>query len=190
MHFLHWSIVKQRSQSKRLEFGYLAFGWGIPFILSSIPLALGSYGKAYGWCWIEGTTSIESIVLQITEGFGMILIVIIYNIFTLLQIKATLSHGISDSTIGECLKKKLMKRLVYYPMVLIICIIPAAVHRIILSTGKENNTYVAILAADFQCLLGFGNCVVYGFTDNLKKKLKKKFNILIDNPELSTFSIK
>ena len=90
----------------------------------------------------------------------------------------------------ETLRKRLLQRLVYYPIVLIVCIIPAALHRILLA-AQHHNLYVEVVAADFQCLLGLGNCIVYGFTDNLKRKIKKKLNLLsLENPELSSISSK
>ena len=190
LHFLHWSIVKQRSYSKTLELCYLLYSWGLPLILSIIPLALGHYGPANGWCWIAGTNETSLILLQLSEGFGVIFLVISYNIITLFQIKFKLKQDSIEGYMDETLRKKLLQRLLYYPIVLIVCVLPAALHRILLAT-QINSSSVAIVAADFQCLLGLGNCIVYGFTDNLKRKIKKRLNMLsLDNPELSSNSIK
>ncbi|OMJ79134.1 hypothetical protein SteCoe_20925 [Stentor coeruleus] len=157
---------------------YLAFAWALPCALSVIPIFTNSYKITSGWCWIKGGMGIESIILQLVEGFATALAVLIYNTITLIKIKKKLKGELAKNEKEDRLRKKLMKRMIYYPLVLLICITPAAIYRIFENTGIKEYTILAMIAADFQCLLGFGNAIVYGFTENLKKKVKLKFRLM------------
>ena len=110
----------------------------------------------------------------------MIIIILIYNIATLIEINTKLKQDYLEDSLHEGLRMKLMKRLIYYPIVLIICVIPAALNRII-TLSADNNLNMYLISAVFQCLLGFGNCIVYGFTDNLKRKIRRRFNKLLEH---------
>lgn len=177
LHFLHWTIVLQNKPSMKLEIFYLAFAWALPFALSFIPIITDSYNNASGWCWIK-SNEITSTVLQLVEGFAVALFVLIYNTITLIKINKKLKSELAENEKEDRLRKKLMKRMIYYPLVLLICVTPAGIYRIFENVKLGNSTVLAIIAADSQCLLGFGNVIVYGFTENLKKKVKLKFKLI------------
>lgn len=177
LHFLHWTIVLQNKPSVKLEIGYLAFAWALPCALSVVPIFTNSYRNTSGWCWIHEHTELISIILQLVEGFATALIILIYNTITLIKINKKLRSELTENEREDRLRKKLMKRMIYYPFVLLICIIPAGIYRIFENLGIKNSI-LAIIAADSQCLLGFGNAIVYGFTENLKKKVKLKFKLI------------
>ena len=183
LHFLKWSIVDEKQQSIKLHIGYLAVGWVVPFLLSLIPIFTDSYDRGSFWCWISNDKKVENIILQVFEGYGVALIVLIYNIYNLVLINRKLKKEINSSSDDENIRRKLMKRMIYYPLVIIICIFPAICLRVITLISQhetEGPLWLEALSADFQCFIGFANCLVYGLTDNLKKKVKSKLQNLID----------
>lgn len=174
LHYLKWCIVYEKQQTRSLEIIYNVFGWGFPAILSAIPLITDSYKSSGHWCWFESQGALN-IFYQIMEGYGIGLIILCFNVHSLVCINRKLKKEILLDSQGENIRKRLMNRMVYYPFVILICIIPAAINRIILYLGKES-LVLQLMAANTQCLMGFGNCIVYGFTDNLKKKLRRRYN--------------
>jgi hypothetical protein len=181
LHFLKWSIVDEKQPSRRLHGIYLLVAWVLPLALSSIPVFLDYYGKSTYWCWIKKKSSTNDYLLQIFEGYGFALVVLVYNVRCLVLVNRKLRKNSGVDPEQKRLSKKLMRRMVYYPLVIVICVIPAACLRIVL-LGKDvhNIEWLEALAADFQCLIGFANCLVYGFTDNLKRQVKDKLKRLVD----------
>jgi len=121
----------------------------------------------------------KNTILQFFEGFGIALLVLVFNVYNLLEINKKMKKDTLNDAENEGIRKKLMQRMVYYPLVIGICILPAGLNRILNALG-ERIEVLEIIAADAQCLMGFGNCVVYGFTDNLKKRLKIRFTNLLE----------
>lgn len=179
MHYLKWCIVYEKQQSRVLEIYYTLFAWAFPALISCIPILTESYGDAGGWCWIPVENQIKNSILQFFEGFGIALFVLVFNVYNLLEVNKKLKRDMLNDVENEGIRKKLMNRMVYYPLVIGICILPAGVNRVVNFLGKRNEV-LEIIAADAQCLMGFGNCVVYGFTDNLKKRLKIRFANLLE----------
>jgi hypothetical protein len=178
LHYLKWCIVHEKQQTRKLEAFYSLLGWGLPMVLSCIPFFTDSYKSSGNWCWIPMNGTLNK-MLQVLEGYGIAVVVICFNVFCLLAISKKLKSEILLDAEGENMRKRLMKRMVYYPFVIVVCIIPAAVNRAMMMAGKDSIVMQG-LAANVQCLMGFGNCVIYGFTDNLKRKLKKRFMTLAD----------
>lgn len=178
MHYLKWSIVYEKQQSWQLELYYIVIAWMFPAILSVIPILTDSYDNAGEWCWIP-EKKIINYVLQFFEGFGTALVIIVYNVHSLLAISRKLKKDTSNDMENEGIRKKLMKRMVYYPLIIGLCVLPAGINRVANIFNKEIKE-LEILAGVAQCLMGFGNCIVYGFTDNFKKRLKSKFTNLIE----------
>lgn len=109
--------------------------------------------------------------------------VLVYNIYNLVLINRKLKKEINSNNDDENIRRKLMKRMIYYPLVIIICIFPAICLRITTLISQQDEykyKWLEALSADFQCFIGFANCLVYGLTDNLKKKVKSKLQNLID----------
>lgn len=183
LHFLKWSIVDEKQQSIKLHCGYLAVGWLVPFLLSLIPIFTNSYYRGSFWCWIKNDEKVENLILQVFEGYGVALMVLVYNIYNLVLINRKLKKEINSNNDDENIRRKLMKRMIYYPLVIIICIFPAICLRITTLISQQDEykyKWLEALSADFQCFIGFANCLVYGLTDNLKKKVKSKLQNLID----------
>jgi hypothetical protein len=187
LHFLHWCIVQRKMQTKKLEVYYMLLAWGLPFILSFVPITTNSYQPSNGWCWIDGQNHYEVIALQLVEGFGTFTIILLYNIVTLIKIKKKLQQDITEHSGYERLRVKLIRRMIYYPILLLICVLPAAIHRVYLYITSTELPTFTIIAAVFQCLLGFGNCLVYGCTDSLRNRIKKRLNLAIEPDETTSF---
>ncbi|OMJ72807.1 hypothetical protein SteCoe_28671 [Stentor coeruleus] len=188
LNFLHWTIVLQNKPSMKLEIFYLVIAWVLPCALSVIPIITKSYKNTSGWCWIYERNLAVSITLQLVEGFAIAFFVLVYNIITLIKINKKLKSELAENEREDRLRKKLMKRMIYYPLVLLICILPAGIYRILESKGVDSSIALKIIAADGQCLLGFGNAIVYGFTENLKKKVKLKFKLIDYDESAERFS--
>ena len=120
-------------------------------------------------------------MLQIGENYLVMMMVFLYNVITLFKIYKKLKNIDFDGSFDEVLKKKLMNRLIYYPTVLFICITPTGLHRIVFDYRNHDNVYIRILATDLLGLIGLANCIVYGFTYSLKKKIKNKLKQLINS---------
>ena len=80
----------------------------------------------------------------------------------------------SDKAIQDNLRDsdKLRRKLMMYPIIIIICNAPYTIKALLETNGyKEDTFYFTMISGIFRSINGFLNAFIYGFTDAVKRKI-------------------
>jgi hypothetical protein len=140
-------------------------------ILTSIPFITLSYGEAQGICWINASGSnvvLGSIYRLVAYYLPSWIIIfyccVIYSIIVLRLNSILKSPEYSTNTVV-----RIEKRLLLYPVILMICIIPSSVNRILLYFNPDDtNLYLMCISVGLNASIGFFNACAYGITPSVK----------------------
>lgn len=170
-----------RQQTTKDEFRYsLLLCWGVPLVLACLPFSTDSYGDAGAWCWIK-TTDTRAFDAGTAWRFFIfyipLWIVIVFNLFVYYRVYSGLAPLLSvpndENTKGMV---RVIERLKYYPMILIVCWTFATINRIYDSVHPRSPVFaLVILQTMFQTLQGFFNAMVYGLTPSVRNVWRESF---------------
>ena len=181
---LYLMIVRENLDVGSKENKFLVFCFGVPAVLTPLPLITNSYGSSKGWCWI--TDDHDNSLWMLLEFYGPFFAIFIINFYFYFKIYRKIYHE-SHETFETKVMKKLMKRLRSYPISLVCCFGLAVAHRIYYLCGGDDNYYLDLVSGCMISLYGFINAIVYGFTRSVRKSIKRTFNhILFSNDNCST----
>ena len=166
---LYRLIILEKINEKYIELIFCVFSWVVPLIASSI--SINDYTLAGKWCWIDD----NHLALIILQFYGPLVLVLVFNISLCIVIWNQLRKNIGSVIEMHVIKLKVFRRMSFYPLVLLICFIPAAVHRFYHFLRITEDTGTLDTAAMLgNCMYGFFNSIVYGCTRNIRKKIKSK----------------
>jgi hypothetical protein len=163
----------------------------LPSILSFGPLITNSYGPSGAWCWLNVTNNRDKPALiwgliiycfaWINIVFNIVAIILSINFF---KVRA---FEIQEERKEEfCFLRDYCIVLKFFPMILVICFIPATLNRIYSSVTEKDNTILYCFQAFFDYFQGFLNSLVYSYYyRNLFKECFKKEEVEIENPTTS-----
>lgn len=172
-------VIKCYTDLRKYEKIYLILGYIVPLYCFLVLIDNGSYSMTIGWCWIyEKNPSKSEEYLQmfyklITYYFPLLLIEL-YIFSQYLSIKKYFEVNSSVLTSQDELKRKVVEKMKIYPLVLFCCQIPCALIRILLFFSQIEWYFVAIAGFGLS-INGLANAIVYGITQDVKKKLLKMF---------------
>ena len=141
---------------KKINYLMHATIWLITFICVAPPVILDLYGPAQGHCWIinEGIgIPFRWILFYIPAWIGTFYMIYVY--FLLLRFEA----NSSDENLTASL---IIKNIRYFPLILVICYIPATSKRVYDLTGDKDKSVEFI----FQCAM-YGGLMLVGFFDGI-----------------------
>lgn len=148
--------------------------WGTAAVLTLLPLTTGSYGEtATGWCWIKNETGVDMfwryvqfyLILWAVWGYSF------YVYINVLRKMQSDMEGTGRDGLG------VMRRIMFYPIVLVVCWFPASLNRLVeLFTGGASPYWLSVLHVLFAGVYGLGNSIVYGLTPAVKKKILALFD--------------
>ena len=168
---LYVAVVKEKPIEK-LEKWLLAVSLGMPLIAAILPFTTSSYGNAKGWCWIpdEGT----HIVWIIITLYGPLWVIIAFNIYAYFSVIQKIKAQLNMFSGKEESSRQLVKKLKFYPIILVVCFLVATIDRIynFIHFG-EPNYILTIIAGFFICLTGILNAIVYGLTYAVQQQLRR-----------------
>jgi len=168
---LYVAVVKEKPIEK-LEKWLLAVSLGMPLIAAILPFTTSSYGNAKGWCWIpdEGT----HIVWIIITLYGPLWVIIAFNIYAYFSVIQKINTQINMISEKEDFKRQLVRKLKFYPIILVICYLPDTVNRIYDFVNSNDPSYaLTMIAGASTCLTGILNALLYGFTDVVRQALRR-----------------
>lgn len=149
--------------------------WGIPLILTILPLFTGSYGDTGGWCWIMSRNAMDN-VWRFLQFYLWLFLGIGYNCFVFLSIfqKIKQMQAMSGEADGLGRSRNTMAgRLRLYPLVLLICHLPGTIS-ILYELGGTQSFILNVLTVIFGSLWGLANALVYGLTPEVAQQVKAK----------------
>ena len=150
----------------------------VPVLLTPLPFITKSYGKSKGWCWIKQEESIDQFWMAL-EFYLPFLIVLFINLYFYYKIYQKIWYGGSTNTESKIMKK-LVNRLKYYPLSMVVCFGIAFVHRVYYMFNTDTNYYLDLTAGCTVAIYGFINAITYGFTRSVRKSIKRTFvNLLL-----------
>ena len=176
---LYITVVRSREDIERLKVYFHLFCWGIPLLIAPLPFITDSYGPAQGWCWIAASK--DNIWLgtmwRLLAFYGPLWLVIPFNIYSYARVIRAIRVQASCALIEAAhVRDTLIRRLRFYPLVLIICYAPVTIKRIYdFIDPEEGNLSLGLISACMMCLNGLFNAIVYGFTDSVKYALLQCF---------------
>lgn len=175
---LHMAFLKeQESFSSRTIGGHMwkyhALGWGYPLLMTALPFTTNSYGDTGAWCWIVKDDN-AGVAWRYVQFYGILWITILYCVFVyvrvLMKIKSMGASNIEESKAN----RKLMRRIMYYPCVLIVCWWAGSVNRLAELFSGKGVYGLAVCHAICSGLFGSLNALVYGLTPVVKSHLKNQ----------------
>jgi len=132
--------------------------WPSCLIISILPFFSNSYGPAGGWCWIKDSTTVDK-VWRIACFYIILLAVFCHLLYVYSRLYWYLSVG--DEIPEEA--RAMLKKVIFFPLVVFVCYFFAFVRRFIEVCGYVNIPFwLAVLHIGPSSLLGFGNAIVYG----------------------------
>lgn len=148
----------------------------LSFITTIIPVITNSYGKVAGWCWIPSKGLNTGFYERILLFFIPLWLIILFNLFLYIIILRRLSTNLVDQNIIDSLSRKL----VYYPLISIICFLPYTL-KAILETLEVPFVYqfdfqFTLVSGISRSIIGFLNAIVYGNTRIIKKTIKQRLS--------------
>ena len=149
-------------------FCFFIYSYALPLILSIGPLMTNSYGPAGAWCWMNVRNNSDNVAM--IWAFSIYFFHWLNIIFNFIVIIKTIRYfKIRAFEVQEKNEKEanFLRNycivLKFFPIILIICWIPATTNRLYnLITDYENTTLYSIHAF-FSSLQGFLNAIVYSF---------------------------
>lgn len=147
---------------------FFIFSYGLPMLLTVIPLFFNGYGPAGAWCWLN-TKNLENHAAWVWS-----LIIYIFNwiniAFNIYAVSKSISYfkirtfEVKEDNLEEAnFLKNFCIVLKFFPIILIVCWLPATVNRIYLFISGNENTFLYSIHALFSNLTGFLNCIVYSY---------------------------
>lgn len=132
-----------------------------------------TYGISGAWCWVDLTRDDSKTFVVILVFYSLVWFLILLNCVFVVKLIIMLNNELR--TDKEKLKKYTNK-LIWYPVIQIICLLPATVNRIIFLINPTNNTpTLDIIQAAFDSMTGFMFAIVYGFNPSVKESIKEVF---------------
>ena len=195
---LYMSVfLRMSADSVQAKLPYFAlFCFGVPALLTAAPWFDNAYGPAGGWCWIIEAKSYWIFI----QFYIPLWLAVAYNATTYVRVvrllRRTASMGLSgaaapaassvaspsmnataltatsgsDATAATI--RRIVRRLQWYPFVLIIVYLPATVNRIVeVSSGGQQYFALFLLQRAFSSSQGLLNAVAYGMSDGVREAI-------------------
>ncbi|EDR07123.1 uncharacterized protein LACBIDRAFT_298950 [Laccaria bicolor S238N-H82] len=154
---LRWNI--RRTASKLTILGI----WAFTGLVIGIPYAATRTQRYYGptgyWCWILSTHKTAQLMSQYLYMWSTaILMVILYGIMFLIM-----HNGMIDEEVDKE-SKKVARRLLFYPVVYVVCVAPLSVTRWMGFQGDNVSYQVLLFSSTLYALTGFFNLILFSIT--------------------------
>jgi len=162
---LYITVVKQKS-APTYHGRFLLYGFGIPLLMTAIPMLTDQFGSAGGWCWIKADPNNKAAAgaMRFLEFYLPLWGAIGFNLYSYLQVISYIKRFAG----GNNLEIRFVNRLKYYPFVLVVCWTFASINRVY-TLFFDEIPILNILHIAFGGLQGFLNAMVYGCTISVRQ---------------------
>jgi len=147
---------------------YHAFCWGVPLILTVLPLLSDSYGDTGGWCWIKNDTAGDS-TWRFIQFYIWLWAGIVYTavVFRFIYVKIRSLQAVNGDDSGST-----ASRLKLYPVVLVFCHTAGSISALYEAfSGGDLIFWLNMLQVITAASLGFCNAFVYGLTPEVARQV-------------------
>ena len=154
------------------------FAWGIPAILTILPVTTASYGPVGHVCWLKGDQS--GTAWRFLQFYVPLWLVMIYNLTVMINVRAAIRRVLritAETAADATAVRRAAARsniLMLYPAVLFVCWIFGTINRIQNSVAPNQPIFwLTCLHFGFGGIQGALNCLVYGLNPNVRRALFK-----------------
>lgn len=182
-------IVLENINIRKYRFYFVIAAYLVPMILTLLPLSTNSVGPAEGWCWFKNDE--YEYIWRIGSFYALLIIAISFNCFCYYKVIKDVNDDLDmlkESSHEVSTKSSFLKRLNYYPVVLIICYLPVLVKRLYELSTDSSIYWLTLLSAITTSTIGFFNAIVYGFTEHVKETIfstcRKRRSSVVDSFQL------
>ena len=169
------AVINQNNNVEYKERIFLFVGFALPAIITCLPEINSVYGYAGGWCWI--TKKDENFLWRIFCFYLYVLFVIGYIIVVYARVWRKVYREVLfalDDKEAQKMNKDLIMRLVFYPVVLIVCYTAVATKRATEEIDpSDSNFLLTLIAGLFMSLLGFFDALVYGLSKDVRDEIRR-----------------
>jgi len=148
--------------------------WPLSLLSAALPFTTGNYGLAGTWCWIteDKTGDIwRFVVFYIPLWLSMLTVFILY-ILIIREVRRI--YGESGKGSEEA---KIVRMLVFYPLIFLICWTFPTINRIYQTATDGNELYwLFILHAMSAPSQGFLTSMAYGFTPEMRYRFRQSIS--------------
>lgn len=185
VNFDYWSAEDHYSTCiQRIK--YLSIGFLWPLVVSTIGLACDYLGPSGKWCWINSITNNPFAI-----AYGWFIYAILWSsiisgcVITFLVIRFLCRTYSGQKYV---IVSRFVTKLITYPLIQIICWLPATLNRLVFELSGSYNLYLQLFALVFVLSQGLAYAFVYGFNPQVRsavyatfcKKRKEKVSSIID----------
>eukprot|EP00457_Paulinella_chromatophora_P011948 gb/GEZN01012117.1/.p1 GENE.gb/GEZN01012117.1/~~gb/GEZN01012117.1/.p1 ORF type:complete len:313 (+),score=19.80 gb/GEZN01012117.1/:28-966(+) len=168
---MHWVLLRgYNPQGPEIHLKHIILVVsGICWFNTLLPLATGSYGDAQGWCWVTDNRNVD-ITIRFLCFYAWVWMAFLYSLFVFYKVYLKMQE---DEREGESAseRNRVVKRLKYYPLALVICWFWGSVNRVYQLFGPPL-LWLTGLHVWFASLLGAVNAAIYGFNPAVRSALK------------------
>ena len=172
---MYITVVRNNPSVEQYQRYFHVYCWCLPLIIMPLPFSTDNYGPAQGWCWIsadKGSLWLGTL-WRLLAFYGPLWVIIPFNIYSYAKVIQIIKFS-SIVSLNEDVEMRdtLIRRLRFYPAILILCYTPVTIKRIYdFIDPEEDNFTLSIIAATMMCLNGLCNALIYGLTDSVKSAI-------------------
>jgi len=172
---LNMSFIKddqnfQAANIKGLGKHYALVCWGVPLVMAILPWSSDSYDREYvdTVCWLRHDGG--HLAWPLLQFYIPLWVGVSFSCYTFVLVwqKLRVMHQQAG---GESTSANLSGRLMYYPVILVICWLPDTVETFITVAKAERNYGFSVLAVVLSGLMGLVNATVYGMTPIIRDRI-------------------
>ena len=154
---------------------YFFFDIILSCIITAIPnLTESDDLSKSGYCWLYKGGNARRYYFRLMTFLIPLWIIIFINILLYIKVFRHLRSGVGGE--DAKIRRELSKKISIYPIIIILCYLPYSIKGCIEVSGEwelvDYEYYFTLIAGFIRCLAGFFNALAYGFTKNVKKKLR------------------
>lgn len=150
---------------------YMIVCWGVPVLLTLLPISTMSYGDAGGWCWIVSDKG-NHLMWRFFQFYLWMWLAICYNAYVFRRIEQKLKR-LAAEVEGGVKASGMARRLRLYPLVLAICHGPGFVASLYEIFGSNAYAFyiITVIEVFFAASLGIFDALIYGLTPEIKARV-------------------
>jgi hypothetical protein len=177
-YYIHQAVIffeeNHTHSHKYTRINFLLVGYLIPLGMAVIAMFRDVYGPSGRWCWIDTKENLtENKVFSLVFYF-IFWLMIFLNFYFNLKVMKYLNRQIDTEREREVLSRY-YKKMMIYPFIQIICIIPGTINRFLQIFLNRDIYVLQMIQILFTMMQGFLYAVVYGYTNQVRKALYGTF---------------
>jgi hypothetical protein len=177
-----YSHVKEQFNLQAHESLFHMACWGLPALVSGVPLIWDAYGHSGPWCWIKGTSNLHQI-LRFLVWYGPVMFIVLaltvlliyLRIYTKRQNRSYGSYNPEEEQIKS--RKWREVRVVFlYPIVFIGISTFPLLTRIQMAISPSESSFPLVLLTSITApLLGAVNMVLFSCSADMRQQIRPRF---------------